>query len=62
MFIGEPVEYWDTANCFGPGGGIGVRKEDKELLALLNKAIKMVRDDGTYEKLSVKYFGRDIYE
>ena len=62
VFIGEPVEYWDTANCFGPGGGIGVRKEDKELLALLNKAIKMVRDDGTYEKLSVKYFGRDIYE
>lgn len=37
--------------CFGEGVGIGVRKEDRELRELLNKAIAEVRADGTYQTI-----------
>lgn len=57
-FIGEPA--WDK-ECYGDGVGIGVRKEDVELKNLLNKAIRDVRADGTYDKLVQKYFSYDIY-
>ena len=46
---------------FGPGVGGGMRKEDTDLAAKLNAAIKQVREDGTYEKISKKYFSFDIY-
>lgn len=36
--------------------GIGVRKEDKELLAQLNKALKECKDDGTYQSIYNKWF------
>ena len=37
--------------------GIAVRKEDKELLDLVNKAIEEINTDGTYEELALKHFG-----
>ncbi|WP_058912746.1 histidine ABC transporter substrate-binding protein HisJ [Entomohabitans teleogrylli] len=46
---------------FGVGTGFGLRKEDKELLEALNKAFADMRADGTYQKLSDKYFNFDIY-
>ncbi|WP_376766055.1 ABC transporter substrate-binding protein [Acerihabitans arboris] len=46
---------------FGPGTGIGLRKEDGELQASLNRAIAKIRSDGTYDKLSAKYFNYNIY-
>ncbi len=46
---------------FGPGVGGGMRKEDTELAAKLNAAIKKIRDDGTYDEISKKYFNFDIY-
>ena len=46
---------------FGPGVGGGMRKESTELAAKLNAAIKKIRDDGTYEKISKKYFDFNIY-
>ncbi len=42
--------------------GIAVRKEDTELLEHLNEALKTIIDNGTYEELSQKYFGRNILE
>ncbi|MDI3534695.1 MAG: polar amino acid transport system substrate-binding protein [Thermosediminibacterales bacterium] len=39
--------------------GIAVRKEDKALLDAINKAIKELIEDGTYAKISKKWFGRD---
>ncbi|MEH7110447.1 ABC transporter substrate-binding protein [Bacillus sp. JJ1764] len=39
---------------------IAVRKEDKELLDKLNKALDEIIKDGTYEKISNKWFGRSI--
>ena len=41
---------------------IGIRKGNDELRAMLNKGIKAIHDDGTYDKLQKKYFGDlDIY-
>ncbi|MDQ0323953.1 lysine-arginine-ornithine-binding protein [Pararhizobium capsulatum DSM 1112] len=57
-FIGEPAL---DKECYGEGIGIGVRKDDVALKGILNKAIKEVRADGTYDKLVQKYFGYDIY-
>lgn len=46
---------------FGPGVGAGIRKEDSELVAKFNAAIKQIREDGTYAEISKKYFDFDIY-
>lgn len=46
---------------FGPGVGGGMRKEDTALADKLNAAIKKIRDDGTYDAISKKYFNFDIY-
>ncbi|MCF1502300.1 transporter substrate-binding domain-containing protein [Afifella sp. H1R] len=45
----------------GPGVGVGLRKGDTELKEKLNKAIAAIRENGTYEKISEKYFDFDIY-
>ncbi|MGO0061931.1 transporter substrate-binding domain-containing protein [Brevibacillus fluminis] len=39
---------------------IGVRKDDKEMLDKINKALDEIIKDGTYEKISQKWFGRNI--
>lgn len=41
--------------------GIGVRKGEDDLTAALNAALAAIRADGTYESISVEYFGVDIY-
>jgi len=60
--LGENVvlfgPHW-TGDIFGLGNGIGVRKTDPELKALLQKGIDMIRADGTLQKLAVKWFGFD---
>ena len=50
--VGEPLSHDDQA--------IAVRKEDKELLDKLNKALAEIIKDGTYEKISNEWFGRSI--
>lgn len=40
--------------------GIGVRKDDKELLDKLNKALDDMKSDGTAKKISEKWFGENI--
>lgn len=40
--------------------GIAVRKGNGELLRKINEALKQMHEDGTYLKLSEKYFQRDI--
>ncbi len=46
---------------FGPGVGGGLRKEDTELKEKMNAAIAKIREDGTYDAISEKYFDFDIY-
>ena len=48
-------------DCFGEGAGIAVRKGNEDLVAAFNSAIKAIRANGSYEALSIKYFGTDIY-
>jgi lysine-arginine-ornithine-binding protein len=57
-FVGDPVQ---DVDCFGEGVGIGVRKEDAALRTALNRALAAVRADGTYHRLTVQYFGSDIF-
>lgn len=47
--------------CFGEGAGIAVRKGNPDLIAAFNNAIQAIRADGSYEALSMEYFGTDIY-
>ncbi|MBB5700881.1 cystine transport system substrate-binding protein [Ochrobactrum daejeonense] len=40
--------------------GIIMRKGDDDLVAAINKALDEIRADGTYDKISQKYFGQDV--
>ena len=57
-FVGEDVV---SEKHFRKGAGIAVRKGETELKDMLNKAIKAIRDNGTYEKINAKYFPFSIY-
>ncbi|KAA8996990.1 histidine ABC transporter substrate-binding protein HisJ [Affinibrenneria salicis] len=46
---------------FGVGTGMGLRKDDTELKAALDKAFDEMRKDGTYDELAKKYFDFDVY-
>lgn len=39
---------------------MAIRQEDKDLLMAVNKALQEIKDDGTYEEISKKWFGRNI--
>ena len=55
---GEPI----TDPAFvGEGVGIAIRKEDTDLLAKMNAALKEIRADGTYKAINDKYFPIDVY-
>jgi lysine-arginine-ornithine-binding protein len=58
-FFGAP-NHFDPA-IHGTGASIGVRKEDTALRDKLTAAIAAIRADGTYQGISDKYFGSDIY-
>ncbi|MEO1248434.1 MAG: lysine/arginine/ornithine ABC transporter substrate-binding protein [Pseudomonadota bacterium] len=45
---------------FGEGVGVGVRKEDSDLLAKVNEAMAALKADGTVKTLSEQYIGYDI--
>ncbi|WP_105436782.1 amino acid ABC transporter substrate-binding protein [Neorhizobium sp. T25_13] len=40
--------------------GIIIRKGEPELLSAINKALADIKADGTYQKISDKYFGQDV--
>lgn len=42
--------------------GIGFRKEDTELKDAVQKAFDELKADGTLSKISMKWFGTDVYE
>lgn len=57
-FVGPKLT---ESKWFGEGAGIAIRKQNKDLVVLFNKAIKAVRANGTYEKIQNKYFDFDVY-
>ncbi len=46
---------------FGVGTGMGLRKDDSELKAAIDKAFADMRKDGTYDKIAKKYFDFNVY-
>lgn len=51
----------DDPEILGAGVGIGLRKGEDELKGKLNAAIKAIRDNGSYDEFSKKYFDFNIY-
>ena len=51
----------DDPEVLGLGVGVGLRKGETELKDKINAAIKAIRENGTYEEFSKKYFDFDIY-
>jgi polar amino acid transport system substrate-binding protein len=51
----------DDPALLGQGAGLGLRKDDDALRQKLNAAIKAIRTNGTYDKITAKYFSFDIY-
>lgn len=49
-----------AGTVWGPGEGFGFRKEDKDLIAKFDTAIKAAIKDGTVEKISMKWFGVNV--
>ena len=47
--VGEPTK--------SPGTVLGVKKGNKELQDAVNKALKELKEDGTYQKIYDKWFG-----
>lgn len=58
QFIGPDLS---EVKYFGEGAGIAIRKQDKDLVDMFNKAIKQIRADGTYKKIQDKYFDFNVY-
>ncbi len=58
QFIGPDLS---EKKYFGEGAGIAIRKQDKDLVALFNKAIVQIRSDGTYKAIQDKYFNFNVY-
>ncbi|KUZ65923.1 ABC transporter substrate-binding protein [Burkholderia ubonensis] len=58
QFVGTDI---DDPKTLGNGAGIGLRKEDGDLKAKIDKAIGDMRKDGTYDKIAKKYFDFDVY-
>jgi lysine/arginine/ornithine transport system substrate-binding protein len=57
-FVGKALV---DPKTLGEGAGIGLRKEDTDLKAQMDKAIAGMLKDGTYKKLEKKYFDFDVY-
>jgi octopine/nopaline transport system substrate-binding protein len=49
-----------SGGLFGPGVGIGLRKDEADRKAALDAAIRSITADGTLKALSMKWFGADL--
>lgn len=61
--LGDKVYGKDAAEraVVGEGIGVAIRKQDKDLKEIFNKGIAAIRANGTYDKITKKYFNEDIY-
>ena len=48
-----------SGGAFGNGVGVGIRKDDTELLNAFNKAIDKARKNGDISRIAIKWFGFD---
>ncbi|MCY1304508.1 ABC transporter arginine-binding protein 1 [compost metagenome] len=59
IFVGPRAS---DPSVMGEGKGIGVRKENVELLNSLNAALDSILQDGTYREINERYFPFSIYK
>jgi polar amino acid transport system substrate-binding protein len=52
-YIGPELE---SIKYFGPGVGVGLRKNEPELQGKVNDALKGMFADGTFKKINQKYW------
>lgn len=50
----------DTSSDSSDKSAVLIRKGNPELLAAIDKALADIKKDGTYAKISQKYFGKDV--
>ncbi len=48
-----------SGGAFGNGVGVGIRKDDTELLKAFNQAINKARKNGDISRIAIKWFGFD---
>jgi len=48
-----------SGGAFGNGVGVGIRKDDADLLKRFNKAINIARKNGKISEIAIKWFGFD---
>jgi len=48
-----------SGGAFGNGVGVGIRKDDTELLKMFNAAINKARKNGDISRIAIKWFGFD---
>ena len=48
-----------SGGAFGHGVGVGIRKDDTELLKAFNKALEKARKNGDISRIATKWFGFD---
>lgn len=53
VFVGDEVE---NADYFGPGVGIGIRKDDNQLKKSVDAALEAIFKDGTFKAINQKYW------
>ncbi|MET0313990.1 MAG: lysine/arginine/ornithine ABC transporter substrate-binding protein [Hansschlegelia sp.] len=58
QIVGQDVS---DPKYFGEGIGAGMRKDDTDLKALIDKGIADIRADGTYDRINAKYFPFSLY-
>ena len=58
---GAGFAYAGDAYRLDEGIGIAVRKEDEALRQSVNRALRAILADGTYERINARYFPFDIY-
>ncbi|MEM5423746.1 MULTISPECIES: ABC transporter substrate-binding protein [Paraburkholderia] len=54
-------ELSDPSGILGNGAAIGLRKDDADLKAKIDKALADMLKDGTYKKIESRYFAFDVY-
>ncbi|OOO17820.1 ABC transporter substrate-binding protein [Rhizobium sophoriradicis] len=60
---GRSVDFFGpqlSGGSWGPGAGIGLRKEDTDLIAAFDIALETSITDGSLGRISLKWFGTDI--
>ncbi|WP_244575244.1 transporter substrate-binding domain-containing protein [Rhizobium sp. 11515TR] len=60
---GEQADFFGpqlSGGTWGPGVGIGLRKEDTDLIADFDSALEASIKDGTISRIAEKWFGMDI--